>query len=179
MKMLRSDHHMNLPADESETAPHLKKELLKMIDYCLLKVIFVEMLVIFKLQKLQHIRIMNNLWKKNPAIFALLTLMMFSLPLYLFLRHSPNIPDMRYSEFAVALVYTSNAYSIYSIIGNLLNSSIIRLFAVLIIFIALKQFSGYSKRRLLGYSTLSILIMIAILAALMGLVIYILYVTSS
>ena len=61
-------------------------------------------------------RIMNNLWKKNPAIFALLTLMMFSLPLYLFLRHSPNIPDMRYSEFAVALVYTSNAYSIYSII---------------------------------------------------------------
>ena len=124
-------------------------------------------------------RIMNNLWKKNPAIFALLTLMMFSLPLYLFLRHSPNIPDMRYSEFAVALVYTSNAYSIYSIIGNLLNSSIIRLFAVLIIFIALKQFSGYSKRRLLGYSTLSILIMIAILAALMGLVIYILYVTSS
>lgn len=124
-------------------------------------------------------RIMNNLWKKNPAIFALLTLMMFSLPLYLFLRHSPNIPDMRYSEFAVALVYTSNAYSIYSIIGNLLNSSIIKLFAVLIIFIALKQFSGYSKRRLLGYSTLSILIMIALLAALMGLVIYILYVTSS
>ena len=32
MKMLRSDYHMNLPADESETAPHLKKELLKMID---------------------------------------------------------------------------------------------------------------------------------------------------
>ena len=58
-------------------------------------------------------------------------------------------------------------------------TSIIPLIAILMAMVSLSQFSGYSKRRLLGYSTLSILIMIAILAALMGLVIYILYVTSS
>ena len=118
-------------------------------------------------------KIMNALRKKNPAIFALLTLMMFSLPLYLFIRRSPNIPDLRYSEFAVALVYTSNTFSIYSIIGNLLSSEIIKLIALLMIFVALKQFSGYSKLRLLGYIILSVLIVMVIIAAIMALGIYI------
>ena len=118
-------------------------------------------------------KIMIKLREKNPAIFALLTLMMFSLPLYLFIRRSPNIPDLRYSEFAVALVYTSNTFSIYSIIGNLLSSEIIKFIAVLMIFVALKQFSGYSKLRLLGYIILSILIVIVIIAAIMGLGIFI------
>ena len=45
------------------------------------------------------IKALNKLWDKNPAVFALLMLMLFSLPLYLFLRHSPNVPDLRYSEF--------------------------------------------------------------------------------
>ena len=123
------------------------------------------------------IRIMNKLWEKNPSIFAMLTLMLFSLPLYLFLRHSPNFPDMRYSEFVVALVYTSNAYSIYSIIGDLLGAFVVKLFAVLIIFVALKQFSGYTKKRLLGYITISLLITTVTLAILFALGIYILYVT--
>jgi hypothetical protein len=118
-------------------------------------------------------KIMIKLREKNPAIFALLTLMMFSLPLYLFIRRSPNIPDLRYSEFAVALVYTSNTFSIYSIIGNLLSSGIIRFIALLMIFVALKQFSGYSKLRLLGYISLSVLIMVLIVAAIMGLGIFI------
>lgn len=118
-------------------------------------------------------KIMNKLREKNPAIFALLMLMMFSLPLYLFIRRSPNIPDLRYSEFAVALVYTSNTFSIYSIIGNLLSSGIIRFIALLMIFVALKQFSGYSKLRLLGYISLSVLIMVLIVAAIMGLGIFI------
>ncbi|MBR5699025.1 MAG: DUF3667 domain-containing protein [Prevotella sp.] len=118
-------------------------------------------------------KIMNALRKKNPAIFALLTLMMFSLPLYLFIRRSPNIPDLRYSEFAVALVYTSNTFSIYSIIGNLLSSEIIKLIALLMIFVALKQFLGYSKLRLLGYIILSVLIVMVIIAAIMALGIYI------
>lgn len=118
-------------------------------------------------------KIMNKLREKNPAIFALLMLMMFSLPLYLFIRRSPNIPDLRYSEFAVALVYTSNTFSIYSIIGDLLSSGIIRFIALLMIFVALKQFSGYSKLRLLSYISLSVLIMVLIVAAIMGLGIFI------
>lgn len=125
----------------------------------------------------RSIKVLDKLRDMNPSVFSLLTLMLFSLPLYLFLRHSPNIPDLRFSEFAVALVYTSNAYSIFSIIGNLLGSFIIQLLAILMIFVTLKQFTGYSKKRLLGYSTLSLLIVTIALIALCTVGVYILYVT--
>ena len=121
------------------------------------------------------IKVMDKLWEKNPAVFALLILMLFSLPLYLFLRHSPNVPDLRYSEFVVVLVYTANVYSIYSIIGDLLGSVVIQLFAVFMIFVTLHQFSGYSKKRLLGYITLTQIIVATVLIALIALVIYLLY----
>lgn len=75
----------------------------------------------------------------------------------------------------MALVYTSNTYSIYSIAGNLLNSSILRLIAVLMVFAALKQLSGYSKRHLLGYIALTVLISTAVLSALVGTYIYFIY----
>lgn len=121
------------------------------------------------------IKVMDKLWEKNPAVFALLMLMLFSLPLYLFLRHSPNVPDLRYSEFVVVLVYTANVYSIYSIIGDLLGSVVIQLFAVFMIIVTLNQFSGYSKKRLLGYITLTQIIVATVLIALIALVIYLLY----
>ena len=121
------------------------------------------------------IKVMDKLWDKNPAVFALLMLMLLSLPMYLFLRHSPNVPDLRYSEFVVVLVYTANVYSIYSIIGNLLGSVVIQLFAVFMIFVTLQQFSGYSKKRLLGYITLTQIIVATVLIALIALVIYLLY----
>lgn len=121
------------------------------------------------------IKALNKLWDKNPAVFALLMLMLFSLPLYLFLRHSPNVPDLRYSEFVVVLVYTANVYSIYSIIGDLLGSVVIQLFAVFMIFVTLQQFSGYSKKRLLGYITLTQIIVTTVFIALIALVIYLLY----
>lgn len=121
------------------------------------------------------IKVMDKLWEKNPAVFALLILMLFSLPLYLFLRHSPNVPDLRYSEFVVVLVYTANVYSIYSIIGDLLGSVVIQLFAVFMIFVTLHQFSGYSKKRLLGYITLTQIIVATVLIALIALIIYLLY----
>ena len=121
------------------------------------------------------IKVMDKLWEKNPAVFALLILMLFSLPLYLFLRRSPNVPDLRYSEFVVVLVYTANAYSIYSIIGDLLGSVVIQLFAVFMIFVTLHQFSGYSKKRLLGYVTLTQIIVATVLIALIALIIYLLY----
>ena len=121
------------------------------------------------------IKALNKLWDKNPSVFALLMLMLFSLPLYLFLRHSPNVLDLRYSEFVVVLVYTANAYSIYSIIGDLLGSVVIQLFAVFMIFVTLQQFSGYSKKRLLGYITLTQIIVATVLIALIALVIYLLY----
>ena len=127
---------------------------------------------------LDIIKTMNALRKKYPAVFALLMLVMFSAPLFFFFRSAPNIPDLRYSEFLVALIYTSNMFSIYSIIGNLLDSDIIRVIALLMIFVALKQFSGYSKRRVLRYLILTFLISIVIFALLIAIGTGIVYLVS-
>ena len=108
---------------------------------------------------------MNMLRKKYPAVFALIVLVMFSLPLYIFFRKMPSIPDLRYSEFIVALVYTSNMYSIFSILGQIFNSGILKFIALLMIFVTLKQFSGFSKRRVFGYICLSVLIFTVVVGA--------------
>ena len=121
---------------------------------------------------------MDRLSKKNPAIFSLLSLMLFSLPLYMFFRRSPAIPDLRYSEFFVALVYTSNMLSIYSILGNLLHFGILKMVAVLMVFVLFKQFSGFSKLRVLGYLLLAILISFVGLVAIIGTGVYIIYAFS-
>lgn len=122
---------------------------------------------------------MNTLRKKNPAIFALLTLLLFSMPLFYFFRKAPAIPDLHFPEFFVALVYTANMYSIYSTAGNLLNSGILKLIAVLMVFVALRQFSGYSKRRVLGYMMLSGILSLVIMIVLATVVIAFLYMTIS
>lgn len=121
------------------------------------------------------IKMMDVLRTKNPAIFSLLTLALFSLPLYIFFRNSPNIPDLKYPEFLVALVYTSNTYSIYSIVGRVLNSDLIKLLAVIMIFVALKQISGFSKHRVLGYIVLAFIIALAIFIALAAVAVGIYY----
>lgn len=118
---------------------------------------------------------MDMLRKKNPAAFSLLSLLLFSLPLFFFLRKNPNIPDLRFSEFIVALVYTSNTYSLYSIVGNLLNSDIFRLLAFLMIFVALHELSGYSKRRVFCYIVLTTMISVTVLIALVAIGISIVY----
>ena len=117
---------------------------------------------------LRFVKVMDALSEKNPAVFSLLSLVLFSVPLFFFLRSSPTIPDLRYSEFIVALVYTSNMYSIYSIAGNLLDSSILNIIAVLMIFVALKQFSGFSKLRVLRYIVLTTLISIFVMVLIGG-----------
>ena len=118
---------------------------------------------------------LNMLRKKYPAIFALIMLMLVSIPLYYFFRKSPIIPDLRFSEFFVALVYTSNMYSIFSILGSLFSSGLLKLIAVLMVFVTLKQFSGFSKKRVLGYISLSVLIFVVSVAIVGGGYVFILY----
>ena len=124
---------------------------------------------------MQFANTMDTLRQKNPAIFALLSLVMFTLPLYFFLRHSPTIPDLRYSEFVVALVYTSNTFSIYSIAGNLLDSTILKLIAALMVFVTVKQFSGYSKLRVLKYMIITFFISSIVIMTIAGTSIYATY----
>jgi hypothetical protein len=88
-----------------------------------------------------------RLSEANPAIFALTMLAFFSIPLYLLFRRSPRLADLRYAEFAVALVYTANAYTIFSIVGDITHESLIQFFALVMFIITLKQFSGCTAAR--------------------------------
>ena len=105
---------------------------------------------------------------KNPALFALLVLVLFSSPMFLFFRSSPNIPNLRFSEFILALVYTADVFSIYSLIGDLLNLDFFNIIALLMIFVALKQLFGFKKRRLLWYMILTSVISSALLILLIA-----------
>ena len=105
----------------------------------------------------------DTLEEKSPAITSLLFLLLIAAPLFIFFRKSPTIPDLRFSEFIVAMVYTSNMVSIYSVIGAVFHSVIIKCLTVLMVFVAFRQFSGFSKMRVLGYIILSAVIAFVIL----------------
>ena len=80
----------------------------------------------------------------NPAIFWLLILSIFSVPLYVLFRKSPNIPDMRFSELLVALVYTYDMMLIYQfVLGFFRIPSELFLCTSLLPIIPMKQLSGF------------------------------------
>ena len=105
--------------------------------------------------------------ENNPAFFWLSLLFIFSLPLYLFFRKSPDIPDLRYSELLIALVYTWGMQDIYEIVltffgvyeGNVSDA------AYLLCIIPLKQLSGFKWWRTSLYVIISYLAALAILFA--------------
>ena len=113
--------------------------------------------------------LMGAVREKNAAIFSLLLLIVFALPLYFFIRRSPSIPDMYYSEYVVALVYTSNASSIYSIASEFLGLRLLNVLSVLIVFVSFRQLSGLRTGRILAYmgltAVLSVLLLLSLIAA--------------
>ncbi|MBO4596379.1 MAG: DUF3667 domain-containing protein [Bacteroidaceae bacterium] len=113
--------------------------------------------------------------KANPTVSHLFMMILFSVPMFFFFRTTPNIERLRFSEFVVALVYISNSYSIFSITGHLLGSKILKLMAIMMIFITLKQLTGYSKRRVLGYLVLTTIISFICLLVLIAAVFFALY----
>lgn len=113
-------------------------------------------------------KFMDAMLEKYPAIFSLVMILLFFWPMYIFLRHSPNILDLRFSEFIVAMIYTSNTFTIFLIMGNLFNSDILKFFAVFMIFVAISQFSGYKKRRILGYLIISLIISVFVVLLVAG-----------
>lgn len=122
--------------------------------------------------------VMHALNKKSPALFSLIMLILASAPLYLFIRHCPVIPNLRYSEHIVALVYTANMYTLYSMLEQVTNFGIFGLLAVIMIFVALHQLTGYSKRRLLGYIALTLLICLGVFITIIACVAGIIYCVS-
>lgn len=85
----------------------------------------------------------------NETLVQLFWLLLLSGPLYLFFRHNKKIPDVRYSEFFVSMVYITNMMTIYDIVsgfflpGQTFTAAIVSLAT----FIPLKQLYGYSYLR--------------------------------
>ena len=113
---------------------------------------------VFELRLKKYLSMFGKIVDSNKTLFDLLALILFSVPLYFFFRTTPQIEKLRFSEFIVALVYTSNTFSIFFLASKLFGVSLFKWLAILMIFITLKQLTGYSKRRVFGYLLLTTII---------------------
>ena len=120
-------------------------------------------------KRMKFVKWFVTLKEDYPSIFSFLMLLLYALPLYLFFRHSPAIPDLRFSEQVVALTYVSCMTSIYTIIGSILHLTVVfDLLSIVAICVALHQFSGFRYRRLIPILLLSLLLFILAMAAVMS-----------
>jgi hypothetical protein len=105
--------------------------------------------------------------ESNPAFFWVALLFVLSLPLYLFFRKCPNIPDLRFSELLIAMVYTWGMHTIYEIVLTFFDvyNSPIDEASLLLSIIPLKQLSGFKWWRTSLYLLLSYLAALVILLA--------------
>ena len=104
--------------------------------------------------------------ESSPAFFWLSLLFVFSLPIYIFFWKSPNIPDLRFSELLIALVYIWGMQNIYEIVFTFLGvyggiGDVVWLLCI----IPLKQLSGYKWWRTTLYVLLSYLAALVLLFA--------------
>ena len=114
----------------------------------------------------------GRLIDRFPNLFSLLMLMFDSVFLYLFFRHCPHSPDLRFSELFVAMVYIADMYLILSTVLNFFCIRELSFFLLLLAVIPLKQLSGYSwwstiwrslmSQLLLFVATLLIIVLVAI-----------------
>ncbi|MBQ8706340.1 MAG: DUF3667 domain-containing protein [Paludibacteraceae bacterium] len=81
---------------------------------------------------------------KYRNLLVLITLLGMSIFIYFFVRKSPNISDLRFSELLVAQVYTWNMMSIYNIVLIFLGIGLDRRILILLPIISLKQLTGFS-----------------------------------
>ena len=129
----------------------------------------------------QVVKTISDWITANETIVKFLWLLVLSWPLYRFFRHNPRIPDMRFSEFFVSMVYITNMKTIIDIIGGFFmpDNSTISMMAFVLCIVPLKQLTGYSYKRTLwkvigGMSLLVIMALIlAIIVAAFGYLAYI------
>ena len=105
----------------------------------------------FDLQVYEYTKILLNWVKDHQTVSELLLIAVLSLPMYRFFRHNKMIPDLRYSEFFVSMVYVTNLMTIIQIIGKffLPGNGSVDFWAYVYSIIALKQLYGYSFKRTL------------------------------
>ena len=108
--------------------------------------------------------ILNEWERSHGALMNLALLIPITLLLYPFFRHCPNIPDMRLSEFFVAMVYMGNLQTMLEIVFTFFCLSDTSALAIMFVpIIPLKQFSGCGYIRCIFMYTLALLLSIILL----------------
>lgn len=109
----------------------------------------------------------------NQTIVQFLLLLVLSGPMYLLFRKNKKIPDIRYSELFVAMVYITNMMTIVNIIGGffLPGDNSVKHLAYALSIIPLKQLFGYSYLKTLSKVVASFAILISAGALLLIIVI--------
>ena len=109
------------------------------------------------------------------SIVTMVFLLLFSFPLYMFFRKSPAYPGLKYSEFFVTMVYTTNMMTVYSIIVSFLGLSMVVDLAIYVLtIIPMKQLSGYSYWRVILNSVVAFILffIVAVLLLFAGSAVY-------
>ncbi|MBO7445370.1 MAG: DUF3667 domain-containing protein [Bacteroidales bacterium] len=118
--------------------------------------------------------------EKYPSINILLLLMLISGNLFLFFRHCPNIPDLRYPELFISLVYIANMYTVYSIVFDFFSLTKLTALSLLLTIIPLKQMSGYGWWRtilktVVAFTIMFVLFIVFIVLAVLGVGLFVKY----
>ena len=119
-----------------------------------------------------------NAWldnESNSSYVVLMMLLLYSFPLWLLIRRCPAIPDFRFSECFVAMVYIINMLTIYTLIPQFMCVSyktemIFSLTVTLLMIVPVKQLSGYGYLQAVWRMFVAL-----ILAFIMALVLYVFF----
>jgi cation transport ATPase len=118
-----------------------------------------------------------NAWLDNESnsSYVVLMLLLYSFPLWLLIRRCPAIPDFRFSECFVAMVFIINMLTIYTLIPQFMCVSyktemIFSLTVTLLMIVPVKQLSGYSYWQAVWRMFVAL-----ILAFIMALVLYVFF----
>ena len=106
---------------------------------------------------------------KHMSLVSMVMLLLFSGPLYLLFRKSPAYPGIKFSEFFVAMVYTTNMLSVYSIVFNFFSiNPMFETASYVLAVIPIKQLSGYSYWRTALYILVALILFAVLFLLLIG-----------
>jgi hypothetical protein len=111
------------------------------------------------------------------ALSILVTLLLTSF-LYLFFNRAKNIPDLRFSEFFIAMVFSMNMVSLFDILLSFLclKSGALSLATMFMVVVPLKQLSGFSWMRTIVSYVLACMMLFVFLVSMVVLTLYLVYI---
>ena len=117
-----------------------------------------------------------DIQERFPTSLTLLTVILLTTFYYLLFRKSKNIPDLRFSEFLIAMVYMANMLTIYDTLLTFLGvSPLIVSAASVLTVIPMKQLSGFSWTRTIVSMLVAIVIFYFLIVFIFGMLYGLLY----